>query len=247
METLYRSDNTKVKFKKNHFNTFGLNYGLPKNGGTCPGATLGTGGCLNIREGHKRPTCYMAKVTAIYKDVGKRLQQNTDLLKGKSLDQMVEVLTSTVEEFKTKNKGENLFFRLHYSGDFYSDSYAKAWAITIKKFPEIRFWVYSRSHSGKLDYIHNFVGISNISVYLSVDPSNYQEALKSYKKYEKEPNFALAWMGGNPPDKSILRWVNCPETSGRLKNTETNGACSRCRLCVDNYVTKLKNINFSIH
>src|ERR1017187_133807 len=72
--------NRKTKFSSNHRNTFGLNFGLPINGGTCPGATSGAGGCLNIRDGCKRETCYMAKVTQIYKAVANTLQVNTDMV-----------------------------------------------------------------------------------------------------------------------------------------------------------------------
>src|SRR4051812_7210748 len=97
MSSLFLTDNSKTKFKKNHRNTFGLMYGLPENGGTCPGATEGKGGCLEIRDGNKRPTCYMAKVVQIYKAVGTRLTENTEALVGKSLEEMESVLTDTVE------------------------------------------------------------------------------------------------------------------------------------------------------
>jgi len=242
--TLILSDNSKTKFRKSHYNTFGLNYGLPKNGGTCPGATLGAGGCLDVRDGHKRETCYMAKVTSIYKAVGNVLQSNTDLLKNKSVEEMTDILTNTINQFIKKNPDKkNWFFRLHYSGDFFSEDYARAWAATISKFPEVRFWVYTRSH----ECAKYFTETRNLTFYFSVDPVNYKKAIEVYGKYKKYPHYAMAWMGNNAPDQETHRWVTCPETSGKLRNTPDNGACARCRLCVDNYVYKVKNIRFEIH
>lgn len=242
MASLYLSDNSKTKFTTNHRNTFGLMYGLPENGGTCPGATTGKGGCLDIRDGNKRPTCYMAKVTQIYKAVGKRLEDNTNLLKGKNKKEMEEILTATVEEFKKSNKNQNLFFRLHYSGDFFSADYAKAWSKVISKFPEIQFWVYSRSHN----YAKYFVDNKNLTFYFSVDPANAKTGKKIYDQFAHLPNFGMAMMSNDAQIEGI-KFVTCPETSGVIKNTNEAGACSKCRLCVDNYKDKVRHIRFKIH
>ena len=217
-------------------------YGLPKDGGTCPGATTGKGGCLEIRDGNKRQTCYMAKITQIYKAVGTRLLGNTELLKGKSVDEMVEVLANTVQDFKTRNKGKNLFFRIQYSGDFYSADYAKAWSATIKKFPEVQFWVYSRSH----DVASHFVDNKNLTFYFSIDPANKETGKKIYDQFAHLPNFGLAMMSNDEQIEGI-KFITCPETSGKIKNTDEAGACSKCRLCVDNYKSKVRHIRFNIH
>lgn len=217
-------------------------YGLPENGGTCPGATLGKGGCLEVRDGNKRPTCYMAKITQIYKAVGTTLAKNTDLLADKSIEDMEELLTEMVTEFKKKNKNQNLFFRIHYSGDFFSTDYAKAWSNTIKKFPEVQFWVYSRSH----DYAKHFVDNKNLTFYFSVDPVNAAEGKKKYDQFAHLPNFGMAMMSNDAQIEGI-KFVTCPETSGVIKNMPEAGACSKCRLCVDNYTTKVRHIRFKIH
>lgn len=246
MSQLQLSDNSKTKFRKNHSNTFGLMYGLPQNGGTCPGATTGAGGCLDVRDGHKRETCYMAKITQIYKAVGSVLVANTSLLVGKTQQEMVEVLTNTVAEFVRKNKAhpDKLKFRLHYSGDFFSDDYAMAWAVVINKFPQVRFWAYSRSHS----VAKFFVNCPNLTFYFSVDVVNFNNALAHWKEVSHLPNFGLAWLGTTePPDPELFRWVTCPETSGKVKNLPDSGACSRCRLCIDNYKIKVKHIKFLVH
>lgn len=237
------TDNRKTSFKKNHMNTFGLMYGLPQDGGTCPGATTGKGGCLDVRDGHKRQTCYMAKVTAIYKAVGNVLQANTDALKGKSVEEMEKVCSDTMDAFIKKSKNVDLFFRLHYSGDFFSKDYAQAWANVIRKYPQVRFWVYTRSH----DVIDPLLGIDNLTLFLSCDPSNFDKVKPIYEALkDKYPNLGMAFMGNDAPDAKENRWVKCPEISGKVTN-EDSGACSKCRLCVDNFKVRVKNIQFPIH
>lgn len=241
VESLYMSDNGKTKFRSNHRNTFGLMYGLPKNGGTCPGATTGEGGCLYVKAGHKRATCYMEKVVQIYKAVGAKLVENTNLLKDKSIDEMAEVLRATVQKFKDANTEENWYMRLHYSGDFFSEDYAKAWAKVLKEFPEVRFWVYTRSHN----VVKHLVDCTNLTIMLSVDSVNYKSGLKVHNQYKDKPNVGLAWLGIDSPEGE--RWVTCPETSGILANKKDEGACAKCRLCIDNYKSKVRNIKFVIH
>lgn len=219
-------------------------YGLPENGGTCPGATTGKGGCLDVRDGLKRQTCYMAKVVAIYKAVGNVLSTNTAMLSGKTVDEMEAVCKATVEEFIKKNKGDDLYFRLHYSGDFFSLEYTEAWARVISQFPNVRFWVYTRSH----EYIDPLLGLDNITVFLSCDPSNYDKVSKIFEALkDKHPNLGMAFMGNDAPDAKNNRWVKCPEITGKVANTDDAGACSKCRLCVDNFKIRVKNIQFPIH
>ena len=105
------SDNGKVKFRGSHRNTFGLSHGLPKDGGTCVGATCGTGGCLDVRADHSRQTCYVSKIIAIYKNVGKVLTGNSGLLMGKTQQEMTEILVNTFRAFKDRNKKEHWFYR----------------------------------------------------------------------------------------------------------------------------------------
>lgn len=237
----YLSDNSKLKFKPNHRNTFGLNFGLPENGGTCPGATRGPGGCLDVRTGCKRETCYMAKVVQIYKGVGARLADNTKLVLGKSIEEMAKVMRASVQFFVDTNEEKDWYFRLHYSGDFFSKDYAKAWALVVNEFPKVKFWVYTRS----FHLVQYLVDSTNLTIMLSIDPVNKQQGLELAKLYETRPNIGLAWLGKEKPEG--IRWVTCPETSGVLKNTKDKGACATCRLCIDRYKTKVKNIQFVIH
>lgn len=242
MSKIALSNNRKVKFRPNHKNTFGLNFGLPKTGGTCPGATTGEGGCFELKKKDgKQLVCYVDKLTKIYPAVGNTLALNTELLREATQSEMESLLTELIEEFKSKNKPEFWFFRLHWSGDFFSAAYAKAWVVVVNKFPEVYFWVYTRSHG----YVKYFQKCENITVYLSIDPVNVIEGLAVFDQFKKHPRIGLAWLGEG--EIAGYKFVTCPETSGKLKNTEQQGACARCRLCVDNYVTKVKNIRFNLH
>ncbi len=219
-------------------------YGLPENGGTCPGASSDKGGCLNIRDGHLRQTCYMAKITQIYKAVGSVLLENTEILKDKTEDELYEVFKRTIIEFIRKSKPDELFFRLFYSGDLSSLDNAKAWARVIKEYPQVRFWQYTRS----FDFIEPLLGIPNLSLYLSCDPTNYGKALIIFDKYKEDnKNLGLAWLGNGDIPIEGVKFVTCPETSGHIANTDDKGACAKCKLCINNYKTRIKSIRFIEH
>ena len=243
MQILKLTDNSKTKFKSNHLNTFGLNYGLPIHGGTCPGATSGSGGCLHLKINNgKNATCYMAKLVKAYPNLKKSLDWNTQLVKDKSVEELVQILTDTVTEFIKRNKGQQLYFRIHTSGDFYSEDYTKAWHATIKKFPQVQFWVYTRSFFA----IPILVELKNLSIYISADASNWKEAKETHDKYKQYNNLGISYMGNTSPDD--LRFVKCPEITKKILNTKQQGACSRCKLCfTHSEKIKLRNINFPIH
>ena len=242
---LHLADNGKVKFRPNHKNTFGLNFGLPALGGTCPGATQGAGGCLDVRDGNKRPTCYMAKVVQIYKAVGTTLQNNTDKLRDKSREEMTQVITDTFQAFSIKNpEKKHRYFRLFYSGDVFSEDLAYAIREACGKFPDIQFWIYTRS----FDFAPILVQARNLAVYLSVDPVNSAKGLAVYNSLKDiHNNIGLACLGETKLTEDV-KFVMCPETSGKVRNNKDSGACSRCRLCFTySDRIKLRNIRFKIH
>lgn len=239
-ETLKLSDNSKVKFKKDHLNTFGLTNGPASHGGTCPGATTGKGGCFEKRNG-LGATCYVDKLRKMYKNTNASLQFNTDLLKDKNYEQLVEILNNTMLKFMLNGGNSHPYFRLAWSGDFFSPHYALAWLKVIKDFPQVQFWAYTRS----FNCVPFFAGVNNISLYISADPDNKKEALELFEKYKQFKNIGIAFMGNDAPKD--YKWVTCPETSKKIKNTPGMGSCAKCRLCIDNYNDRLKNIRFNIH
>ena len=246
--SLQLSNNSKVKFSPNGKNTFGLNFGLPENGGTCAGATLGAGGCLDVRTGKKRETCYMAKITQIYKAVGKVLDNNTKLLAGKSYDEMVTVLSNTFQNFVDANDKEHWFFRWHYSGDVFSEDYARAIVAVCNKFPLVKSWIYTRSFVDPCNFVPILVKAANLAVYLSIDPVNIDAGVALYNQLkDKHTNIGLANLG--PASKvEGVKFINCPETYGIISNNSKAGACSRCKLCFTyNDKIHLRAITFKLH
>jgi len=186
----------------------------------------------------------MAKITQIYKAVGNVLQKNTDLLVGKTYDEMVVVLTNTFQNFTDANDKKHWYFRLTYSGDVFSEDFARAMATSCAKFPEVKFWMYTRS----FQFVHILVQASNLAVYLSIDPVNIELGRQVYESLRyKHNNIGLAHLG-EPKDIKDVKFVKCPETYGKISNTDQRGACSVCKLCFTHTdKIQLRNISFKIH
>lgn len=242
MDSLHLSCDSKTKFYSTHKNTFGLMYGLPEFGGTCPGATTRENGCFSCPAGRTRKLCYMDKITAIYKGAKQKLLENTELVVNKDTEALMPVLTATMEKFMKHSRSQDRKFRLHYSGDFFSRDYVQAWTRTIENFPSISFWGYTRS----LNLIDPLVGIKNLVLFLSADQVNCEEVRARWRQLNS-PNIGISYMGDVAP-RDGLKWVVCPATSGKLKS-EKAGACARCKLCWNKPKDpiKLRNIQFLIH
>lgn len=217
--------------------------GLPGQGGTCPGATTGQHGCLSIRENRTTITCYVDKLKRIYPNKGKSLVSNTELVIEKSYDDLVKIIRNTILKFLLTGGYKSQYFRIHDSGDFFNEDYAKAWAKIINENPNIQFWVYTRS----LLVVPILINCKNLALYLSIDPVNKEDVLKVYNNYKQYNNIGLAMMSDDDFLKSEIKFISCPELIGRVKNDET-GACSKCKLCFKyNDSIKLRNVKFNIH
>ena len=93
--------------------------------------------------------------------------------------------------------------------------------------------------------------VKNLTLYLSCDNVNKDKVFKTYDKYKNLPNIALAWMGNElpsefPKDRELLV---CPEVTNKIANTKIQGACSRCRACIDRPLKtgNMRHIRFPIH
>ena len=244
----------KVRFYSSHENSYGINAGPPELGGTCPGCTKGKGGCFYIPEGKKNPTCYAYCIAKCFKGAGQVLDSNTNKLKGTEADIRKE-LVDTFSEFKKKTqawckrhekKWEDMaYFRLHWSGDVFSLEYAKALVSAMKKFPDIRFWTYTRTFK----YVDVLMKAPNLILYLSADACNWNDAIKCWKsnKMWKDRRYKIAYMGKElndyetkvddlaRSDTSLTSWVRkthitcCPVDAGRMP---LEGGCSKCRQCI---------------
>lgn len=210
-------------------NSFGLPSGTAF---SCPGATSF---CEKI--------CYAGKLEKVYKGVRNILTQNWDLLKDASVDRMTELLTVMIAEFvaetdKQISKGVSASydFRIHWDGDFFSREYATAWANVIRAFPAVQFWVYTRSFTGPVQVIDILAGIDNLTVYLSADPVNIDEANRVAGEFAGvfiatvADTFAAA---RETIIDSARKTYDCPENAKRIPLiSEKGSACIRCGICV---------------
>jgi hypothetical protein len=201
-------------------NTFGLPSGKAY---SCPGATSV---CEKI--------CYAGKLEKIYKGVKDILLKNWEQLKDASQPQMEALLYQMIDEFNKDCEKRNAqkLFRIHWDGDFFSDTYAMAWRNVIKSWPSIQFWVYTRSDFA----VPILTGIPNLALYFSTDDDNIELAtrLKSntgVKLAYLAQNFAVgkARMLEISPKSAIP----CPENNKKLPLiSEKGSACVTCSQCV---------------
>lgn len=200
------------------FNSFGLPAIL-----SCPEYTEW---CMQV--------CYAFNLQRAWSTVDNLVNHNLSLLKacGSNVSRMVTLLSEMIESIDWK--GTTPVFRWHWDGDIFSRQYAIAIAETCRKFPNIQFWLYTRS----FDYIPEIIDIPNLTVYLSVDAYNLDKAIETY---DRHPSLLIAachetWDGA----ESIMRKVvsrnapRCPELTHKipLVTESGEGACVACGLCI---------------
>jgi hypothetical protein len=201
-------------------NTFGLPSGKAY---SCPGATSV---CEKI--------CYAGKLEKVFKGVKAVLLTNWEQLKDASQEQMEALLYQMIDEFDKdcdKRNAERLF-RIHWDGDFFSDTYTVAWRNVIKAFPKIQFWVYTRSDFA----IPILTGIDNLALYFSTDDDNWQLA----SELKKSTGVKLAYLANNFAmgkermlSITVKSAIPCPENSKKLPLISDKGsACVTCGQCV---------------
>ena len=201
-------------------NTFGLPAGKEY---SCPGAT-------SICES----VCYAGKLEKLYKAVKAVLLHNWELLRNADEPTMVDLIEDMIAEFKAEcvKKNAPMLFRIHWDGDFFNDTYTRAWQYVILNNTDIQFWVYTRVKSAAL-MLNN---ISNLSLYYSTDDEN-KEIGHELKVNE---GIRLAYLGKTfAVTESVMKELTgkpgakCPENAKKIPLISTNGsACVSCGLCV---------------
>jgi hypothetical protein len=203
-------------------NTFGLPAGKAY---SCPGAT-------SVCE----KVCYAGKLEKIYKGVRDNLLHNWELLKNADEPTMVDLLEDMIADFKKdcdKRNAEKLF-RIHWDGDFFNDTYTRAWQYVIISNPDIQFWVYTRVKSAA----ELLKGIDNLSLYFSADSDNIKTAVELKQQHGIKmaylaQNFAI----GKEQLKDMIgkSGVSCPENAKKIPLISKAGsACVTCGQCVFN-------------
>lgn len=221
---LKRSNDSKVQSDSRVKNSFGLPAGRNY---SCPGAT---GICETI--------CYAGRIEGFRPAVLAAMIHNYDLLKDASWAEQVVRLHQMIAEFYLECEKKNVekIFRIHWDGDFFSRQYASAWATVVRKYPDIQFWVYTRSFTNRLNVIDLIADIDNLAVYLSVDSENIAWAHEIQVEY---PTINVSPLGKTMAEAADMvrdiRGTNkpgakCPEL---IKAIPLKGACAACKLCVD--------------
>ena len=201
-------------------NTFGLPAGKAY---SCPGAT-------SICES----VCYAGKLEKVYKGVRAVLLHNWELLRNADEPTMVSLIESMIIDFKKdcdKKNAEKLF-RIHWDGDFFNDTYTRAWKTFINNNTDIQFWVYTRVKSAAL-ILNN---ISNLSLYYSTDDENKETG----HELKVNEGIRLAYLGKNfAVTESVMKELTgkpgakCPENMKSIPLISSAGsACVSCGLCV---------------
>jgi hypothetical protein len=199
-------------------NTFGLPAGKAY---SCPGAT-------SICES----VCYAGKLEKVYKNVKAVLVHNWELLKDADLDEMRRLLTEMIDDFivDCDRRQAPKDFRVHWDGDFFSDTYAMAWRMTMESRPDVNFWVYTRTMSAA----RLLKGTSNLSLYFSADNENMPIALMLRREGILLAYLANTFQEGQARMKEATGkpGAKCPENTRQIPLISANGsACMVCQLC----------------
>ena len=202
-------------------NTFGLPAGKDF---SCPGATAT---CTTI--------CYAGKLERVYKGVKAVLLHNWELLKDADQETMISLLQDMLNDFKKDcdKKDAAKLFRIHWDGDFFSDTYTFAWKHVILNNPDIQFWVYTRVPAAA----RILKEIDNLSLYFSTDTDNKDEAIELSQSGIRLAYLADTFAIGQADMKEMIGRVGakCPENKKAIPLIDKEGsACVKCSLCVYN-------------
>jgi hypothetical protein len=207
-------------------NTFGLPAGSNY---SCPGMTSV---CEKI--------CYANRIERQYTNVMRSMVSNFDQLNSTNFAGKYSLIYAMISEFDAEcdKWGAEKAFRIHWDGDFFSREYASAWAYVIRAFPDIQFWVYTRSFVPAMNVIDILADIPNLVVYLSVDEDNAEWAKIIVSEFPSIRIAALSDTMDNAANViTDIRNTNrpgakCPELTKAIPLISLKGgACIVCQLC----------------
>lgn len=202
-------------------------FGLPA-GASCPGKTPFCHSCYAARSENGQ-------------SVHEAVRHNLDLLLAAGTDdKMAELLVEMLDRFvaiadRWEIAPKDRIFRIHWDGDFFSIDYASAWAHAIRQFPDIKFFVYTRSFVEPVNVIPVLVGLENLSIYLSTDEWNLEWARATVEVFpEVRLAFCTADYAGGRDLARKRKAIVCPENAEKMPLTSDKGrgACVDCQLCV---------------
>ena len=105
------------------------------------------------------PGCYAAREQVRFPAI---LTARTNRLQHSHSSSFASTIISEINSLRTKPK----FFRVHASGEFYSQSYISSWIAIAKSFPEITFYAYTKRLKdfdfSTLSSLPNFILINSL-------------------------------------------------------------------------------------
>ena len=128
--------------------------------------------------------CYAAREQGQYPSLNKKVFTNLSLLmtaaKDDGIEGMAKLIIESIEYHKLQN---SKIFRIHESGDFFSDAYFKAWIKVANYFPTTTFY----THTTSLDFwIRNKSAMpNNMNLIASMDSDNEETIIKNGLRYSK--------------------------------------------------------------
>lgn len=116
-----------------------------------------------------------------------------------------------------RSAGGKSAFRIHSSGDFFSEEYVLLWERIISSLPDTDFWTYTRSWVKRsiLRALERLRSLENVQVFASWDntmpppPQGWRRAIVITHEHEVRPSGII-----------------CPEQVGEVED------CAHCRYCI---------------
>lgn len=175
---------------------------------------------------HCKKACYAMKYQRLYRNVREGRENNyNDSLK----DDFVARMIATIEYYLQSKayKGKLILFRIHESGDFYSQEYALKWVEIINHFRDnnrIKFMCYTKS----LPYFENvdIRSMKNFSFIASV----WNDTTDAMKELIKKNDYRIY--------TAVTSFENTNYTQCR---------CSDCAHCMNCFNNNVKAIACKIH
>lgn len=145
MTNLLRFSPMKGNAKLAKLGGLGYTFSLPS-GHTCPFAqdclskAVVKDGKVSIQDGPKTKfRCFSATQEVVYKAVREQRQHNFDLLKQhKTIQGMQKLIQESLP-------GNATLIRIHVGGDFFNETYMRAWAAVAEANPDTKFYAYTKS------------------------------------------------------------------------------------------------------
>ena len=171
--------------------------------------------------------CY-AGAAEVYPNVHALLTHNTDLTRGRSVDELVPLFDRLVHDAEVQmvKRGvpvEDRFYRPHWDGELDSFEELMAWNQVAGYHPDMQVFLYTRGHMLVRTFIGNCVPAPNFVVYLSVDEHNVDTA-RQVQEVDPRGWVKYAFCGATWSETEEIaalfprqrKGPRCPELTGKV-------------------------------